>query len=71
MTQTIHSNDPVIVWQEEPNDGIAEQPLLVESYSDVISITQREASININFGSVDELCKLLKAMKKENEAETK
>lgn len=66
MTQKINTKDPIVIWQEEEQDGIPEQPLIIESYSDVISLTQRDNSINLNYDSIDEVCRALKAMKKEH-----
>lgn len=50
----------VIVWQEDPEDGVAEKPILLESYSDVISIVQGDNSICLNYHVVAEFCKALK-----------
>jgi hypothetical protein len=65
MTEKTKGND-YIIWQNGPEDGISEKAILIEAYTDVISIQQQEGSININYESVDELCKLLKQLKKEN-----
>jgi hypothetical protein len=55
--------DDYIIWQPDPEDGVAEKAILVESYSDVITLQQNDQSININYESIDELCKLLKKLK--------
>jgi hypothetical protein len=60
--------DDYIIWQEDPNDGVAESAILVEAYSDIISFQQNDSSININYESVDEICKLLKKLKTEKTA---
>ena len=57
--------DSIILWQEDPEDGVAEKPILVEPYSDVISLTQGDNSISLNFHHVNELIKVLKQVSKQ------
>lgn len=64
MTERTKGND-YIIWQNDPEDGISEKALLVEAYSYVVSISQEDRNINVNYESIDELCKLLKQIKKE------
>lgn len=56
----------VVMWQGEPQDGqgLAEPALLIEFYSDCISIKQDEDSVVINYESIPDLCKLLKSRPK-------
>jgi hypothetical protein len=63
MTTKTKGSD-YIIWQVEPEDGVSEKPILIECYSDIVSITQEDSSINLNYESIDELCKLLKEIKK-------
>lgn len=53
-------NKSVIVWPEDPDDGVSEKPILIECYSDVISIAQGDNVININYYTVQEFVKELK-----------
>jgi hypothetical protein len=54
-----HKNS-LIVWQEDPEDGVAEKPVLLECYNDVIAMTQGDNTINLNYETVAEFCKALK-----------
>jgi hypothetical protein len=55
-----------IIWQNVSEDlGVSEAALLVEKYSDVITITQEGRHININYETIDEVVKLLKQLKKD------
>lgn len=51
-------------WQTDNDDGIAEPALLIEDFygSNIIGITQGNNRININYQSIDELCKHLKSI---------
>ena len=60
------SKESYIVWQNDPQDGVAEPALLIEKYLDTVSITQKDNCINVNYESIDELCKLLKKIQKDN-----
>lgn len=55
--------DAHILWQKDPEDGVAEKPILVEVYNDLLCISQEDNSVNLNYDSIDELCKLLKKLK--------
>jgi hypothetical protein len=51
------------LWQEV-EDGLGEPAIVVELYSDgMVCLTQEGRDININYESIDELCKLLKKLK--------
>lgn len=52
----------IIVWQEV-DDGIPEPALMVTPYSDTINITQGANSINLNYDTVNEFCKLLRKLR--------
>ena len=53
-----------IQWQTGPEDGVPEPAILIEAYIDVIALQQEGETIKINYKSVDELCKNLKAYAK-------
>lgn len=53
-----------IVWQECDEESVAEPALIIEKYIDVLTITQGENSININYPSIPELIKALKSVNK-------
>jgi hypothetical protein len=55
--------DSLIIWQEQ-EEGVPEPAILFEPYGDVIAITVEDNVININYESVDEICKALKNLKK-------
>lgn len=62
MTEKNHE-ESYTLWQEAGEDSVSEKPLIVSSYSDVICISQEGREINVNYESVNELCKLLKKLK--------
>lgn len=59
MTSKPYKN-AIILWQEDPEDGVAEKPILIEYYNDVISLTQEDNRISLNYESVKELISCLK-----------
>lgn len=53
-----------IVWQQgEEGIDVGEPALAIEFFGDCICITQEESIVRINFGTVDDLCKILKGTK--------
>lgn len=54
-----------MTYTKEHSDGFPEQSIVIERYDDIISIQQEKDSINLNYESIDELCKLLKKLKRE------
>lgn len=54
------------LWQNEPEEGIAEPAILVEKFdgSDCITISQNGNRINIGYTSIDDFCKHLKKIMK-------
>lgn len=58
--------DSLVLWQTEPpeGEGIAEPAILLEAYSDCVSITQGDNSISVSIYSVDEFCRHLKKLYK-------
>lgn len=65
MTEKIHSKNPHVIWQCDPEDGVSEKALVVETYSDVVTIKQDGRYINVNYGTIDDLCRLLRKLKNE------
>jgi hypothetical protein len=64
MTETTNKNAKVIWQQVEEGEGVAEPALLIEPYKDVVRIGQDGDAIQINYESIDEICKALKQIKK-------
>jgi len=62
------AKENTILWQqvEDEEGGIGEPALLIEEFMDVVTITQEDRYVNINYDSIDELCKVLKQAKKNN-----
>lgn len=56
--------ESTIIWQEDPEDGVAEKPIVVEEYHDVILLSQNGESINLNFHTIPEFIKVLKQCQK-------
>lgn len=55
-----------VVWQEQSEDGVAEEALTITRYTGTIMIQQRDHIININDAAVPEIVKLLRlALKSE------
>jgi len=55
------AKDSVVLWQTSSEDGIAEPALLIEFFSDCVSIKQDGETLRITYESVADLCKLLKS----------
>lgn len=51
-------------WQSQ-SEGVPEPAILIEEYSDSVSLTCEGNRININYESLDELLKLLRKIKRE------
>ena len=51
-----------LIWQNV-NEGIPEPALLITPYIDCIQIEQADQTININYETVNELCKVIKNLK--------
>lgn len=64
MTDKVSRPNSYVIWQEV-EDGVGEPALLIEPFHDCLQISQAGSVINLNYESVDELCKLLKRIKKE------
>lgn len=64
MTEKVGRPNSHIIWQEV-EDGVGEPALLFEPFNDCLQVSQAGAVINVNYQSIDELCKLLKKLKKE------
>jgi len=62
IVTNVCSKNAVVIYQQV-GDGVGEPALLVEYYSDSVSITQGDDCILINRETVGELCKLLKTPK--------
>jgi hypothetical protein len=60
--------DSWTLWQTAPEDGLEEKPLILDCYSDVISIKCNGESVKLNYESIPDLIKLLKHIKKEYDA---
>jgi hypothetical protein len=56
-----------ILWQDSAEDGVPEPAILVNVYGDIISLDCGDNSINVNYESINELCKLLKQVKKKHD----
>lgn len=66
MIEKVNRPNSHIIWQQAEEDGIAEPAILVEPYNDVMQISQDGSVINLNYKSVDEFCKVLRKLKKQN-----
>ena len=51
-----------LIWQNV-NEGIPEPALLITPYIGCIQIEQADQMININYETVNELCKVIKNLK--------
>lgn len=59
-----HTTTGYVFYQQSGEDGIAEPAISVQEYSDVVSLEGAEGSINLNYESIPDFIKLLKALKK-------
>jgi hypothetical protein len=67
MTTTVNK-DSIVIWQETKNEDmpVSEPALVITPFSDTIYIEQEGHQINLNYGSLDEFCRVLRSMKKHN-----
>lgn len=63
MTERI-AKESFTLWQESSEDSVPEPAFLIVPHSDVVRIQQGGDQILLNYESVDELCKVLKQIKK-------
>lgn len=65
MTESLPKNGN-LMWQTDPEDGVANPPLLIGAYIDCIGISQGHgAGIVLQYTDVDEFCKNLKIFAKQ------
>ena len=64
MISTVGNKHAQIVWQDD-EEGIPEKAILVTNYegSGLIEIKQGEAEVMVNYESIPELIKAMKAVK--------
>jgi hypothetical protein len=64
MNTKITQKNSVLLTQEWHDDNPGEPAILVQPYSDTVVIEQEGRTINLNYHHIDELCRILKSMKK-------
>lgn len=57
----------VVFWPEDPEESVAEKPIIIELYHDVFQIKQKDSYINLNYESIKEFCKLLRSLEDKRE----
>lgn len=64
MIATVGNKHSQVIWQED-EEGIPEKAILVTNFygSGLIEIKQGESEINVNYESIPELIKAMKAAK--------
>jgi len=64
MITTVASKPAQVIWQED-DDGISEKAILVTTFygSGRIELKQGESAINVNYESIPDLIKAMKAAK--------
>ena len=64
MIATVSNKHSQVIWQED-EEGIPEKAILVTNFygSGLIEIKQGESEINVNYESIPELIKAMKAVK--------
>ena len=64
MISTVSNKHAQIIWQDD-EEGISEKAILVTNFygSGLIEIKQGESEINVNYESIPELIKAMKAVK--------
>ena len=64
MIATVGNKHSQVIWQED-EEGIPEKAILVTNFygSGLIEIKQGESEINVNYESIPELIKAMKAVK--------
>jgi len=55
----------IVVWQKS-DEGVSEPALLIELYNDVFQLSQDGQRINLNYESIEDLCKAFRMAKKHN-----
>jgi len=56
----------MVIWQDASDEyGVGEPALLLEGYSDTITITQGDQSVIINYETIKELVKAMKVLQQE------
>jgi hypothetical protein len=67
MTETCNNNT-VCVWQDcEDEDNTGEPAILVKGYTGILELNQNGNEVLINFESMEEIIKAMRAMKKQIE----
>lgn len=61
ITEHVHPESKIL-WQENEIHG-PDQPIVIESYENVISLVQGENVINIQYTAVKDLIKIIKDLK--------
>lgn len=64
MATTIAAKTAFVFWQDQ-EDGIPEQAILINVYSDSILLEQGNNQINLDYESFNEFIKILKIAKDE------
>lgn len=54
------AKDSIVFWQTELENGVAEPAVLIEFYSDSVSLVQDGNRISLNNDSLSEFIKILK-----------
>jgi hypothetical protein len=64
MIATVGNKHSQVIWQED-EDGIPEKAILVTNYagSGLVEIKQGDAEITVNYESIPELMRAMKAVK--------
>ena len=60
-----NAKNSITFWPEDPEDGVAEKAIVIELYSDCISLTQRGSDITIQRENVAEFIKAIKQAEKQ------
>lgn len=66
MIEVTNKKSSIVMWQPDPEEGVAEKALLIETYIDIFTIRQGDDCISINYESIPELIKALKIVKDSN-----
>lgn len=60
----LNSEESYTLWQEWA-ESPSEPAIVVEVFDDIVSLQSDNGYVNLNYHHIDELCKLLKRIKKE------
>ena len=63
MIQEVNGKGSVVIWQENPKEGIGKPAILIESYRGSFGITQEGNYISLNYETIKDLIKVLKTLK--------